>query len=270
MSSRRQRGSAMIEFTVIGPVITLLGLAMLQYGMLFFAKNQINHASFMAARAGSTGNANLGAVQTAYASALVPLYGGGQTTSELATSLAKAKADIGANTQIELISPTQESFNDWNDPALQAALGTTKRVIPNSNQAFKDQAIGATSGQTIQDANIIKLRITQGYAPKVPVVASIYKAYLQWLDTGTDAFHSQLVDAGRIPIVTNVTLHMQSDAIEGNPISSPGMGNGGNPTDPGDPPVVTTDPPNCGNMSCTGSNPPTDPDPDPETEPSCF
>jgi Flp pilus assembly protein TadG len=43
-----QRGSAMIEFAVVAPIITLLGLALLQYAMLFFAKNQINHAGFMA------------------------------------------------------------------------------------------------------------------------------------------------------------------------------------------------------------------------------
>ena len=246
-----QRGSAMIEFTVVGPIITLLGLAMLQYGMLFFAKSQINHASFMAARAGSMGHANLDAARVAYAQALVPLYGGGQTSAELAAALAKATFDIGANTRIELISPTKESFDDWNDPALQAVLATgSKRVISNSNQAFKNQAIGPTSGQTIQDANLIKLRITQGYEPKVLMIASIYKTYLKWLDPKTDAFHSQLVEAGRIPIVTSITLHMQSDAIEGNPISMPGMGNGGNPINAGDPPVVATPPPDCMSVGC--------------------
>ena len=267
--SGHQRGSAMIEFTVVGPIITLLGLAMLQYGMLFFAKNQINHASFMAARAGSTGHANLDTVRSAYAQALVPLYGGGQTADQLATALAKATADVSANTRIELISPTKESFDDWNDPALQAALSTgSKRVISNSNQAFKNQTIGPTSGQTIQDANLIKLRITQGYQPKVPMIASIYKTYLTWLDPKTDAFHSQLIDAGRIPVVTSITLHMQSDAIEGNPISMPGMGNGGNPVNPGDPPVVTTPPPHCATIGCTVENPPVDPG-SPCTGPDC-
>ena len=228
---------------------------MLQYGMLFFAKNQINHASFMAARAGSMGHANLDTVRSAYAQALVPLYGGGQTADELATALAKATADVSANTRIELISPTKESFDDWNDPDLQAALATgSKRVISNSNQAFKNQAIRTASGQTIQDANLIKLRITQGYQPKVPIISSIYKTYLTWLDPKTDAFHSQLIDAGRIPVVTSITLHMQSDAIEGNSVSMPGMGNGGKPANPGDPPVVPTDPPACTNLRC-GTSP---------------
>lgn len=253
-SCRHQRGSAMIEFAVVAPIITLFGLAILQYGMLFFAKNQINHASFMAARAGSTGNADLGRVHTAYASALVPLYGGGQTAVELAMALAKASVDIGTHTRIELLNPTRESFDDWNDSALQAALASgSKRVIPNSNQAFKDQSIGASSGQTIQDANLIKLRITHGYEPKVPLVAGIYKFYLQMLDPKTDAFHSQLVAAGRIPVVTSVTLQMQSDAIEASPVSMPGIGIAGNPlnsANPRDPPQFTTTPPNCATTAC--------------------
>ena len=63
----RQRGSAMIEFTIVGPVLTLLSTVILQYSLMFNAKNLIGHASFMAARAGSMGNADLGTVQAAYA-----------------------------------------------------------------------------------------------------------------------------------------------------------------------------------------------------------
>lgn len=59
--ARAARGSAMVEFTVVGPLITMIGLSILQYGMLFFAKNQINHASFMAAREGATNHADISA-----------------------------------------------------------------------------------------------------------------------------------------------------------------------------------------------------------------
>lgn len=258
-----QRGSAMIEFTIVGPLITLLGLSVLQYGMLFAAKNQMNHASFMAARAGAMGNASMDAIRNAYARALVPMYGGGQTPDELAASLAKATADLGAgNFNIEIINPTVQSFSDFNDPALQAALKTGgRRVIPNSALAFKDPAVGATSGQTIQDANLIKLRITHGYVPKIPFVDVIYRKWAKWLDTGDDAFHSKMVDAGRIPVVTNVTVQMQSDAIEESPISSPGAGNGGNPTNPGDPPSTDLPPPSCGSVGCTTPPGPVTPPP---------
>ena len=257
----KQHGSSMIEFTIVGPIITMLGLTVLQYSMLFFAKSQINYASFMAAREGSMAHADIASVHDAYVRALVPLYGGGQTPAELASSLAKATADLGANgdgnINIELLNPTKESFADWNDPALQTALKTGgKRVIPNSGQAYKSQAVGATSGQTIQDANLIKLRITHGYLPKVPFVNKIYTTYLKWLDPQTDAFHTKLVNDGRIPVVTSVTLHMQSDAIEpGSPVSSPGAGNNGNPTNPGSPPISNNPPPDCTSFACDSPAP---------------
>ncbi|QOY94466.1 DUF192 domain-containing protein [Massilia sp. UMI-21] len=263
------RGSAMTEFVVVGPVITLLGLAILQYGLLFFAKNQLNHATFMAARAGSVGNASLEKIETAFANALVPLYGGGQSAAEIAASLAKAKADLAGNVRIELLNPTKESFDDWSDPDLQKALKTgSRRVIRNSNLPFLSPGmteIKPNSGQTRQDANLIKLRITHGYMPKVPVVSNIYKVYLKWLDPKSDSFHTQLVEAGRIPVVTHVTMQMQSHPIESdNPVSLPGAGNGGQTTDPGDPPVSNTPPPECGTLSCHPSQPKPSPPVDPD------
>lgn len=260
MRATRQRilesGSAMTEFVVVGPIITLLGLAILQYSLLFFAKNQINHASFMAARAGSVGNASLEKVQSAFMSAVVPLYGGGQSQAEIAESLGKAQADLAGNVRIELLNPTKESFDDFADPDLQAALNAgARRVIPNSNLAFKSPEAQPGSGQTIHDANIIKLRITHGYQPKVPIVSNIYKVYLKWLDSGRDAFHSQLVADGRIPVVTHVTMQMHSHPIEDNPVSIPGAGNGGSPVDPGpgSGPGATapgSPPPECATISC--------------------
>jgi len=271
MSNAKQRGSSMIEFTIVGPIISMLGLTVLQYSMLFFAKGQINYAGFMAAREGAMAHADITSVQAAYLRALVPLYGGGQTPAELANSLAKATADLGTNgagnLNIELINPTSESFADWNDPALQQALNTGgKRVIPNAGQAYKSQAIGATSGQTIQDANIIKLRITQGYQPRIPFVSKLYTTYLKWLDPHTDAFHTRLVDAGRIPVVTNVTMQMQSDIIEpARVVSVPGAGNNGVPNNPGTPPISNNPPPDCSNAGCATPTPA----PTPEPPPAC-
>ncbi|MBJ7311287.1 DUF192 domain-containing protein [Rugamonas sp. CCM 8940] len=260
---QQQRGSAMIEFTIVGPIITLLGLGILQYGMLFFARSQINYAGFMAAREAATLNADLDNAYFAYVRALVPLYGGGQKPDELAISLGKAVADIGpngaGNINLEQLNPTKESFDDWNDPALQAALHTGgKRVIPNGGQAFKSQAIGATSGQTIQDANLFKLRITHGYLPKIPLIKNVYSLYLKWQDPHTSAFYTKLVTDGRIPVVTSITLHMQSDAIEpAAPVSSPGPGNNGAPVNPAPPPITQNPPPECPNIGCTTSPIPT-------------
>ena len=248
----RQTGSAMIEFAVVGPLLTLLGLSLLQYGMLFFSKNQFNHAGFMAARAGSTENAKFDKIQMAYAKALVPLYGGGTTAASLDVSYRKAFDDVQTHAQIEILNPTVESFTDFNDPTLQASVGMGKRVIPNASQIYKAvSTIGANSGQNIQDANLLKLRVTMGFKPQVPLVGKMYTRYLKWMDDGTNAFNTAQIADGRIPVVSHVMVQMQSDAIEGGNVSSPGMGNGGAPVNSGTPPVNQTSPPECGTALCT-------------------
>lgn len=258
----RQRGAAVVELAVVGPILTLLGLGSIQYSQLFFAKNTLDHAGFLAARAGSTGNAKLAAIDQAFKEGLVPMFGGGDTPAKLAESLGEVQKAMAVPNRyrIEMLNPTKESFADFNDPALQAALKTGgKRVIANRSLAFKGNAVGSSSGQARQDANLIKLRITYGVKPAVPIVASIFKVYLKWQDTGGDAVRTAMISAGLVPVVTHVTMQMQSDAIEpDNPVSSPGNGNGGNPSDPGDPPVTTDPPPDDDCLLGGCSTPPSD------------
>lgn len=263
----RQRGSAMIEFVVVGPVLTLIGTVLLQYVLMFNARNLVNHASFMAARAGSMGNARLDTIERAYARALIPLYGGGRDASELAEALARAQADLAGNARIELLNPTRESFDDWTDEALRSLYGG-QRAIPNGGLSFRDpDEVRPGSGQSVYDANLIKLKITHGYELKVPLAGTVMQFASKWMDRGRDAFATELFERRRLPIVTHVTMQMHSDPVEPeNPVSVAGMGNGGNPVDPGfeeDPP---RDPPICLTAGCTvivdpnappgGSNPP--------------
>lgn len=248
----RERGSAMIEFAVVAPIITLMGLAILQYGLIFFAKNQYNHAAFMAARAGSTGHADINAIRQAYVRALVPLYSASPRPVDLALAGSKAQADADANLQIEMLNPTAESFADFNDVDLQNTIGGgTHRVIPNGGLAYKKAIfIPAGSGQNIQDANLLKLRLTHAYKPQVPLIGAMVSRYLRWTNSGTGGFNSQKINEGLIPVVMHVTLHMQSDAIEGISVSAPGMGNGGAASNPGMPPASRPDAPPCATVLC--------------------
>lgn len=260
----------MVEFVVVGPIITILGLAILQYCLMFFAKSQINHAGFMAARAGSVAHANIEAIKSAYVRALIPLYGGGRDTAEIAVAYAKASADLNSATlRIEIINPIKESFDDH---ATNASLNDKyqARAIPNAGIGLRPKAdvesIGASSGQSLQDANLLKLRITHGYRPKVWLVGMLYQKYQQWMDTETDDFHTQLINSGHIPMVSHVTLEMQSDAVEqeddgDRPVfaSNPNQGNNGQPVNLGDPPSTTEPPPQCATMGCSVTYTPSDP-----------
>src|SRR6218665_3279494 len=93
----RQRGSAMVEFVVVGPIITLSGLPILQDGLLFFSRNQINHASFMAARAGTMAHAKLPDIRETYLRAMVPLYGAGRNNDGLSQAKAKTAPHLNIN-----------------------------------------------------------------------------------------------------------------------------------------------------------------------------
>jgi Flp pilus assembly protein TadG len=248
----RHRGSAMIEFAVVGPLLVLLGTTILQYALMFNAKNMVNHASFMAAREGSLANADLGSVRQAYARALVPLYGGGRSGRELGEALLRAQADIAVHSRIELLNPIRESFDDWADESLSQGYGG-RRAIRNANLAFRDASqVGASSGQNIQDANLIKLKITHGYELKVPLASTVMQFMMRWNDSRSDPFVTALYAQRRIPLVSHVTLQMQSDPVEpGNPVSMPGQGNNGNPSDPGLPLAPPITPPNCVTAGCT-------------------
>jgi len=87
---------------------------------------------------------------------------------------------------------------------------------------------------------------------KVPLINTVMQFMLRWSDDGSDASITGLYENRRIPVVTHVTLQMQSEAIEpDNPLSVPGKGNDGQPQDPGEAAVDTATPPNCLTVGCT-------------------
>lgn len=268
VARRAHRGSAMIEFAVVAPIITLLGTLIIQWVMVLHARNLVNHAAFMAARAGSTGNADMGRVTDAYARASMALYGGGLDPDELQAAYGRARADMAQATQFEILNPTKESFDDWAEEDLRHRYGA--RAIPNGGLAFKSpREVRSGSGQSIHDANILKLKVTHGYELKVPLAKQLIPYLLTWVDTSADAFTAGLYQTRRIPLVTQVTLHMHSDPIEhvnasgpggsasGNgaggagSVSSAGLGNQGSPSDPGSPEPPFRPPPNCLTSACT-------------------
>jgi hypothetical protein len=189
-------------------------------------------------------NANIDAVAAAYKKALIPLYGGGTSQQELEDSYGRVKDDLTSETlKIELLNPTKESFDDWNAKGLQddKDVGNGKRVIPVLMQNFPKAlqnlqmmrdptSIGPASGQTLSDASLIKVRVIHGYKPQVPLIGNML-AYLAGFNEQDD-FKKKLYDAGRIPLVTQATLQMQSNAIESTNVSSPGAGNNGHPVNP--------------------------------------
>lgn len=250
-SKARQWGSTMVEFAVVAPLMALMGGAITQYAMIFNAKNVVNYAAFMAAREGSLEHSNMGSIKDAYVRALIPLYGGGTDVDSLKQSYARANADVINSLKIELVNPTKESFDDWADVNLSSRYNG-KRVLNVSKISTASNQVGTTSGQDFRDANLIKLRITHGYKLNVPLISTVMQFMLRWYDDGSNSFTSDLYKDRRVPVVSHVTMAMQSDAVEqSQTVSIPGLGNQGSPVDPGSTAVTPRDPPMCLTAGCT-------------------
>ena len=271
-SRRAQTGATLVEFIVVAPILLMILLGLMQYATAFHAKSNLNYATFEAARAGSVQNADPAAIHTAFTRAMTGYYGGGTTTTELANAYTKAQADLSAGAlRIEILSPSKESFDDYHSPALAARLNENARVLPNANLAFikcpvdnagcANDPASNQSGQTLADANLLKLRVTYGIPreKQMPLVGRFYTYALSVLNASDpDAFKKSLIADGRIPLVAHTTLRMQSPAIEARNASSPGPGNQGNPQDPGLGPGGGTLPP-CLTVSCAEQPPVTPP-----------
>jgi Flp pilus assembly protein TadG len=284
---RLQRGAGLVETIVVLPTLLLVITCIWQAALVYSAKASVNYAALEAARAGSVSNASTTAINAAFQKAMLPYYGGGRSYRELAATAARVAADItSAAVRIEILSPTQESFTDYQSPAARAALNDqaerearrsgasatriTEPVVPNVGldqltcprdvSGCKNDPKRNASGQSLLDANLLKLRITYGITEtkQMPLAGSLYTWALNVLGAGaSDPFVQALLEARRIPVVVHTTVRMQSDAIRNSAMaSSPGPGNNGKPADPGPGPTSPTLPtcpywdPTC--VSCPG------------------
>mgnify|MGYP001179693836 CR=1 FL=1 len=278
-----QRGAGLVGFVVVAPTLLALTMALLQTGLAFHARSSLNYASFEAARAGSLTHADPARIRLAFIRAMTAYYGGGRNPAELAASAGRAHADLASALRIEILSPSKESFEDFHSPEAARRLGTAARVIPSAGLAHRrcppdrpgcsaDPAHNR-SAQTLADANLLKLRITWGIpqAKQMPLAGRFFTWALRTLEPDDpDPFRRGLLAAGRIPLVSHMTVRMQSDAIESGAIGPrPDHRTGDAPTAPDNPgtPAPPEPLPPCEGLDplCTAPEVPTPPIADPGT-----
>ncbi|GEM_PF-571488 len=226
---RRLRGAAMTELLVVMLGLVPLTMGTIQGALIYNAKNVVNYATFEAARAGAVKNARRSAMKRELARHLTPLYGGGRDSRSLAKAYLKARLDtslpavpgtnVGSGTRLEIISPSREAFEDFGI--------TVKgiRQIPNDHLRHRSRKVGARSGVNIQDANILKIKVTYGYKLTVPVINRIIGKTMALVDSGHANYY--LADPPRLPIVATATVRMQSNAYLDDNLSNPPGGSGG-------------------------------------------
>lgn len=192
---RRSRGASAVETLLALPVLLLVGGAALQFGLIHHARHALNQALIEAARAGSVAHADPAAIRQGLARGLLPWLYGATDLGDYALGLARAtvhvaQAEMLGGLRLEMLSPSAASFSDWAEPARDGAgeplLGF--REIPNDDLvhrvhrappggavagARRGEPIGAASGQTLADANLLRLRLDYGVPLSVPVIGRI-------------------------------------------------------------------------------------------------
>lgn len=196
-----QHGATLIEFAlalILGvlPVV----MSILQMAALLVARNEVNLATFMAAREGAVAGAELATMKRSLARALVPLYvraepGGVASPEAVAIAYGSAFADVTALDSLRVLSPTRSEL----DRLGVARAG--RRVIPNDYIEFRPREV--------QDANVLTIEVTHCQHVVVPLAGPALVAALRLLDT--DPRHQRCLIAGRTPLVARASIVMQSD-----------------------------------------------------------
>ncbi len=228
MKIAAQTGATMTELLVALPLIVLLGLIGIQYALMYNAKSNLSYASYEAARAGAIHHADPIQIQEGLLKGLLPYMSAtgearsGDNTLAAQAQIEKIKLNEAPFMKVEIISPSQAAFDDFHNAELAARLlaegviSQGQKVIPNASKDIQavEGRVGSASGATIHEANTLKLRITYGYKPKIPLAKNMFISIQNILASTEDAFALHLLKADRIPITVDVTAQMLSPAVE--------------------------------------------------------
>lgn len=215
----------MVEVLIILPVAMLLIFGAIQFALIYHAKITLNYAAFEAARYGSLNNARFSSVKEGFTRGLAPLYSyfeadkdrrkkmkGRKVADQVeAFQMARSKIfdefdDARDLIRIERLSPSEQAFSDY----------AVDEEIPNDNLMYRASKTGRTSNDTIQDANLLHLRITYWYPLYVPMINRvIFKTICtskNWRNDPVCHPKSGQPLEPRIPITVVSVMRMQSPA----------------------------------------------------------
>ena len=198
-----QAGATMVEMLLALPVVLLLGLGIAQFTLVYQAKHALDYALTQAARQGAVEHASAASIERGLAVGLVPyLYGAGDWAGLLQAEERAAEHVRGGLAQGWILlrqrSPSRESFDDWAEPALDAMGEPIPGLVEIANDNLdsrrlwmqpasgvvgmsRSEAVGRASGQTLADANMLRLELVYGVRLAVPVVgAMVIHALARW------------------------------------------------------------------------------------------
>lgn len=217
--ARRQQGQSLVEFCVVVPTFLFLVLVILQAALIYRAKSTLDYATFQAARAGAVAQARVSSMRNALAGGMTPLYATSTGASEVIQARARAQLDVGTFSRIEVLSPTRAAWSRYRERQYDG-----RYALPNDSLAFRDASIDGGSGVSVQDANILKIKVTYHYPLIVPFVDRVIVGLSDLVSEGESyrPLSMMVVDPTsghrRLPIVSTAVVRMQSPIYDASPL----------------------------------------------------
>jgi TadE-like protein len=221
LQSFLQKGQSMTEFIIVLPVMLILILGGFQVALIYQAKTTLNYAAFLAARTGAVTNGHIGLMENALARGMAPLYTHCDESEEVQRARDYVRQEITAGfARIDIINPPTTAFSDSTS---YSSAGD--KFIPNDNLMYRVTNVGSSSGLSIQDANLLKIRVTYCYPMYVPYIDRILTRImtqaadpdncpecLNVYPTGGGTFENGCFLNDRFPINAQAIVRMQSDS----------------------------------------------------------
>lgn len=229
-----QNGQSATEFLVIFPVLVFLVFGVIQFALLYQARATLNHATLLAARAGAMHNGDQGDMRTALTTGLTPLFASSADAAGYGVAYGKALIETTAlYTKIEVLNPTPAAMNDFGRTRLDGISG---KELPNDTLAYRTTTPGSNSKISVQDANILHVRVTYCARLIVPVIDRVLFSAVNALTPANAALSangmsdpfgtadeplvpscvSSLLGGRRIPIQGEAFIRMQSPFYNSN------------------------------------------------------
>ena len=229
---RQNKGQSMVEFIIVTPIVLLLLFGALQFAFLYHAKTLLNYAAFEAARTGAVSNARVSEMENAFARSMAAIHTHNPTSDDVMCAREIVYKEIESGfVRIKVINPDPDSniFTEFDDGSIDGDL-----VIPNNNLMYRSDV--STTGLSIQDANLLKIRVSYCYPLYVPYINRVLGIMLTNVEspscpgctgsfTSTGSFERACLDNGRFPLHAQAIVRMQSPAMLSavNTAISPGM-----------------------------------------------
>ena len=229
---KKAKGQGTIELLLAAPVLLFAGLVILQVFLLMQARQALRLGALEAGRAASVAHADPQAALQGLAQGLAPWWAGASQTQDALTAPLRTRVHLvqamsQGRLRITQLAPDEAAFTDWAVPATDDAgrIIGGQREIPNDalrirstetqpqtavSGAQEGQPKGVQSGQTLLQANILRLQIDYVVALRVPLAGQAIAVLARaWQ---SDPMLRQMSSNQGLPVRVKIAIRMQTPA----------------------------------------------------------